>query len=694
LLYELGLQATFAVCLWIFFDLFGARGSRRRRLPILCLALSLALWVLGEILVGHARDPEQLVWGRRALHLGVLSLIGCFFWTAAVLSRAHWYQRRPWLVALAAAPMLACYSFLYWEPSGLFVHWTARPPVHGPVFFAYAAYAWCLIAAGVAHLLVTARRIEPDRWRRPALVAAAAGVPLLVNLVYLTTDLFPVDPTPLLLGAAGVALRLSLLDTGVGAALPIGQRDLLHQLHTGVILADLEGLVVDANPAARELLGGGSLVGRRLDAMLERARRASDCVIEIEQISLSSRFGRVGSAALLTDHSDAVRLQQQLQESQKLESLGILAGGIAHDFNNLLTGILNNAALAQSALATDHPAQKPLAEVAQGSRVASDLTGQLLRYSGKRRLDTKPLDLSAHVLEIAALLKSSIPRHVDLEFDLAEDRATVEADPSELHRVVINLVLNAAQAIEGKGSILVRTARVALDEAARAALAPGSQLETDDAVMLEVRDTGRGMDAEVRQRIFEPFFSSKPTGHGLGLAATLGIVRSHRGGVAVESSSGAGSSFRLYFPASAAAAVAAAATTAPDLAGRGRILVVDDEDFVRESVVLSLERLGYEVVDAESGHDAIEVFRQRSHEIDLVLLDLMMPGLSGEDTFQVLREIRPDVPVLLSSGYDEGEAVGRLALDGLAGFLPKPFDPDALGAKVKEVLSEIRGAAT
>ncbi len=690
MLYEIALQATFAVCLWILLDLLGARGPLSRRLPLMAMAASLAGWVLGEMLQAVASGPSQILLGRRVVYLGVSLLPLTWLWAGAAISRAAWYGARPWLIPLAGIPLLAGYSFLYWDRSGLFVSWTAPvPPPRGIVFWVFAGYAWTLGVAGTLHFVAAARRTGRTRPLRVAGLVLGMSTLVAFNIFYLFGDVSGLDPTPILLGVGALAVRLTVIDSGFAAVLPMGRRSIMEQLRVGVLLADGEGVVIDANPAARQLLGGRPLLGESLAALLERARQDPDRVLEVDQVTLRGGLGEVGFAALLNARTESAQLEHQVQEAQRLESLGILAGGVAHDFNNLLTGIMGNAGEARVSLDPEHPAHRPLRDLMQGARLASHLTGQLLAYAGKGSSHAQPVDLSTELHEMEALLESAIPKSVQLQLDLSEELPAVQADPAELRRVFMNLILNAAEAGDGAGWVRVETRAVEVGAEELAALVPGSSLESGAGVLLRVCDDGRGMDATTRDRIFDPFFTTKESGHGLGLAATLGIVHRCGGGIAVDSRPGAGTAVRVFLPASEEKAEAAAPSQ-ECLDGSETVLVVDDEEYVRATVSAALSRRGYRVLEAASGAEALT---RAGAALDLVLLDASMPGMSGEETFRALREAHPQLPVVLTTGYDQADVSSRYG-EGLAGYLPKPFDPDELARAVRRALEGTpRGSA-
>ena len=387
------------------------------------------------------------------------------------------------------------------------------------------------------------------------------------------------------------------------------------------------------------------------------------------------------------------RLETQVQQAQKLESLGVLAGGIAHDFNNLLMGVLGNADLMRMDLPENSACHEQLGHIENSARRAAELCQQMLAYSGRGRFEIVHFNVSDIVSEMVHILRVSISKKAELQFDFQEDLPLVEGDPTQMRQVVMNLITNASEALgESEGSITVRTrAR----EYGAGELEDGYLHETRPAgryVMLEVIDTGCGMDDETRSRLFDPFFSTKFTGRGLGLAAVLGIVRGHLGVVQVESRSDVGSTMRVLLPAVESPTPAVEQQSEERVErpqswfGSGTILLVDDEDTVVNVARDMLERLGFDVLVARDGKQAISVFRRHADDVQCVLLDLTMPRMDGEECFQELRRIRADVPVILSSGYNEGAVTQRFVGKGLADFVQKPYRTDVLRESLQRLL--------
>jgi PAS domain S-box-containing protein len=378
------------------------------------------------------------------------------------------------------------------------------------------------------------------------------------------------------------------------------------------------------------------------------------------------------------------RADEQMRNAQKLESLGVLAGGIAHDFNNLLVGVLGNAGLALLELPDDSPARQPIRDIEVSAQRAADLTRQMLAYSGRGRFRVEPVDLSAVVEEMSQLLRRVISKQTQLSLRLARQVPAVVADVTQLRQVVMNLITNASDALgDTGGTVQLETGTVMADRTMLASTYLNEELPPGHYVYLDVSDTGSGMDAATAARIFEPFFTTKFTGRGLGLAAVLGIVRGHKGAISVESAPGRGTRFRVLLPASASTAGATEATAAGALGrGAGLVLLVDDEEAVRGLARRVLERGGYQVLEAGSGEDALALLREHTGSVRAVVLDLTMPGLGGEATLQQLRQIRPDLPVIVSSGYvpeEEGTMAG-------VPFLAKPYRPSELVDAVKQII--------
>ena len=380
--------------------------------------------------------------------------------------------------------------------------------------------------------------------------------------------------------------------------------------------------------------------------------------------------------AFIRDVTERRRTEEALMQAQKLESLSVLAGGIAHDFNNMLVAIMGNAGLAMMELPPNSPVRQTLAEIEVGAQRAAELARQMLAYAGKGRLSIQAVDLTLLVEEIPHLLRTSIGKGIRLVFDLSPDLPPVEGDPTQLRQVVMNLVLNASDAIGiSDGLIQVSTGITVVDGAfGQAGYLPGEPPPGTYAY-LDVRDSGCGMAPATLARIFDPFFTTKFTGRGLGLAATLGIVRAHSGALKVESVPAEGTAFRILLPAAASSLTPAPAPSVPSLSwrGSGTVLVVDDEESIRKVAARALATMGFETVLAVDGQDGLEKLRHSETPIAAVLMDLTMPRLDGEAATKAMHALRPDLPIVLMTGFDEGEMSERFSASGCAGFVPKPF---------------------
>ena len=384
-------------------------------------------------------------------------------------------------------------------------------------------------------------------------------------------------------------------------------------------------------------------------------------------------------------------IEAKVLEVQKLESLGVLAGGIAHDFNNLLVAIMGNAGLALLDLPEGSPARASIIDVEIASRRAGELARQMLAYSGRSRFQVEPVEVSELVRELLALLQVSIGKGVVLKLHLPDDPVVVDADAAQLRQVVMNLVINAADAIGTRsGTVTIRVSRLEATAEYLADVHPEAGLEPGHYAAIEVADTGTGMDQATQARIFDPFFTTKFTGRGLGLAAVLGIVRSHHGALRVYSEVGHGSTFRALLPLSATSPTPKRAP-ADDWHGSGTVLVVDDDPMVRSVARRLLESSGLTVHVAAGGREAVERVAGAPHAVDAVLLDMTMPELSGPEVFGLLRAIRADLPVVLMSGYHEDELPPDVGA-GISGFIQKPFTPADLATRIRSAL-EGAGAA-
>jgi signal transduction histidine kinase/ActR/RegA family two-component response regulator len=389
------------------------------------------------------------------------------------------------------------------------------------------------------------------------------------------------------------------------------------------------------------------------------------------------------------------KIQEKLRHTQKLESLGVLAGGIAHDFNNILTSILGNTDLALDDLSPASPAHDFIEEIQKGAKRAAELSHQMLAYSGKGKFIIKNIDVNDIIKEMTHMLEVSISKKHNIKYDLTENLLLVEVDITQIHQVIMNLIINASEAIgENNGVISVSTSTVECG---------GEECQTcrdmmfDEVlpmgqyVVTEVADTGIGMDEEIIKKIFDPFFTTKLTGRGLGMSVVLGIIRGHKGAINVESEPGVGTKFTVFLPVSGnvlATTKPGREETAASWRGHGTVLLVDDDETVREVGKDMLEAIGFNVTTAVDGQEAVQIFHDSSNEIDCVLLDLTMPLMNGEECFHELRKIWKDIRVVIYSGYSKEETAQKFVDQGVNEFLQKPFGLKALKNTMRKVFVE------
>jgi len=456
-----------------------------------------------------------------------------------------------------------------------------------------------------------------------------------------------------------------------------------------------EGTLEEHGALRERVVRGESFTGVEV---LCRRRDGSVIDVSISAAPLHDAQGKVtGVMSINLDISERKRaeeergkLEAQMREVQKLETLGVLAGGIAHDFNNLLMAILGNADLALARLSPTAQARHNVEEIARASHRAADLCRQMLAYSGKGRFVVGRYDLSEIVREMAPMLEASVSKKANLRYSFVEDLPAVEADANQMRQVIMNLISNASEALgDMMGIISISSSVVECDRAYLAGSFLDDKLPEGRYVYLEVSDTGCGMDAQTMSKIFDPFFTTKFVGRGLGLAAVLGIVRGHKGAIKVYSEPGKGTTFKILLPAidwapEERAQIEEESDPAPR---RGCVLLVDDDPDVRFVGSEMLDLLGFQVLTAVDGPEGLDVFRAHGGEINCVILDLTMPKMGGEEAFRELRRLRSDVCVILSSGYNEQDVTQLFVGKGLAGFIQKPYT----AAKLRDTLNRVLG---
>ncbi len=389
---------------------------------------------------------------------------------------------------------------------------------------------------------------------------------------------------------------------------------------------------------------------------------------------------------------DKKRMEEQAREMQKLESIGVLASGIAHDFNNLLAVIVGNADLIDSDVADVALVQHCVGEIHKASDRATDLVSQILSYSGGGMFQLSPTNLSTIVSEMRYLITATISKKINLTFELSEDLPKIVGDESQLKQLIVNIVTNASEAIaESSGTIVIRTGTLLADAACIATMRFTEGHQPGTYSFLEITDSGAGFENDMVDKIFDPFFTTKFTGRGLGLAAVLGIVRAHKGAISVTSTPEKGTTFIVIFPAIEAQATVDALPLVDEVVRErpcgGGVLLVDDEEMVRELGMHILQGSGYTVFLAVDGDDALSVFESQKDNIDVILLDVMLPSKDGLDVSVALKPLCEKIPIVLCSGYTRREVERRYPGIEFSAFLKKPFSADTMRQVIEDVLS-------
>ena len=493
-------------------------------------------------------------------------------------------------------------------------------------------------------------------------------------------------------------------------------RTVLESNPDPVVVYDLEGRVTYLNPAFTRVFGWSSeeQIGKKIDnfvpegnwpetrMMIDKITVLGENFSGLEtrrytkegnilDISISGscyrdQDGNVAASVInLRDITEQKRLEDQLQNAQRMESIGTLAGGIAHNFNNLLMGILGHASLMLLKTDPDHPNHKRLKNIEKQVESGSKLTSQLLGYAREGSYEVKPISLNQLVNETSDTFGMT-KKEITVHQELSEKLYSIKADQGQMEQVLLNLYVNATDAMPRGGDLFLKTNNVADKDMT----GKPYKVKPGNYVLLTVKDTGVGMDEETKERIFEPFFTTKglASGTGLGMASAYGIIKGHGGYIDVDSKKGEGTTFSIYLPATEKDLEEKKVSSDEFVKGKGTVLLVDDEEMILDAVEEMLKHLGYEVLLAKDGQEALGLYKKNQDEVDLVLLDMVMPIMGGGKTFDRMKEINSDVKVLLSSGYSiEGEAK-EILKRGCDAFIQKPFKPEQLSQKIVEILGK------
>jgi len=481
-----------------------------------------------------------------------------------------------------------------------------------------------------------------------------------------------------------------------------------------VVVYDMDGKVIYLNPAFTGVFGWTleELLGSRIDYVPEENRPETQMMIDkvllgesfsgiesrrytkkrnIVDVSISGsiyldRDGNpAGSIHILRDITEQKKLRIQFEQAQKMEAIGTLAGGVAHDFNNLLMGIQGNISLMSMDMDPAHPYHERLTKIEKQVQSGARLTSYLLGYARKGRYEVKPINLSRLVEETSENFGRT-KKEITVHRELAGDLLAIEADPGQIEQVLFNLFVNAADAMPGGGDLILKTMNTTHKDMKGTLYDP----KPGNYVLLMVTDTGEGMAKKTLEHIFDPFFTTKERGRGtgLGLASVYGIIKGHGGYINVDSKKGRGTTFKIYLPASEKKAREAVGTAKPFVKGTATVLLVDDEEIILEVGRELLEAMGYRVLTARDGKEAIKVYKKNRNKIEIIVLDMVMPDIGGGEAYDRLKEINPDIKVLLSSGFSvDGEATEILAR-GCNDFIQKPFTVKTLSSKIKKILQK------
>jgi len=492
-------------------------------------------------------------------------------------------------------------------------------------------------------------------------------------------------------------------------------RSLLDSSADAIITYDLEGKAQFVSPAFTHIFGWtfGEIEGGRIPFMPESEREKTMAIIHdlVEygkpchafRTKRSTKDGRLldvsisasryddhegnpaGLLVILRDISDKKRLEAQLQHAQRMESIGTLAGGVAHDFNNLLMAVQGNASLILLNKDSDHPDYKKIKNIEKQVQRGASLTKRLLGFARGGKYEVTPTNLN-EIIRASTKMFARTKKEIAINSKYQEKIWAVEADQGQIEQVLLNLFVNAWQAMSGGGNLFVETENLVLnaDDVRSLEIKPGRY------VKISVSDTGVGIDASIRERIFDPFFTTREVGKGtgLGLASSYGIIRNHGGIIDVKSEKGKGSTFDIYLPAAKSKVIDQRSEVSEDIKpGTETILLVDDEEIIIDVSPEMLTELGYEVLTAKSGEKALEQYRINKDKIDLVILDMIMPGMGGGETYDRLKQIDPEITVLLSSGYSIDGQATEILKRGCNGFIQKPFNIEILSKKIREILN-------
>ncbi len=579
----------------------------------------------------------------------------------------------------------------------------------GPLFWIWNSYQYILLFVGFVLLIHSLARSGPAYRGQTLTVLIAMVVPWTANFLFLVgaTPITHVDLTPFAFALSGAAVFMALYRFRFLDLVPIARSYVLEASPNGVLVLDGRGRIVDINPAAESILGRSAkdVLGKPGAQILTALASPSngpdteltfmrDGVERSYELHVAPLHTHSGQLALLMDVTDRKQMSMRLLQAQKMDALGLMAGGVAHDFNNLLTGILGNLSILKEQVSGKTELLEPLLQTEQAALRAAALTHSLLAFSRNGTFTSSVVNLNQSIDLTLQAIASVLPPSVTITRKFAGDLWNVLADPTQISQLIINLTVNARDAMHDSGTLTLQTTNVHVDERF---VATHPESRTGDYAVLSVTDTGDGISNDVRQHIFEPFFTTKPVGrgNGLGLSVVYGAVQQAGGWILVDTAVGKGTTFSAYLPRcfeQIQPGPEPMEGSRNDRGNHGTILVVDDEDMILQLTRRMLERSGYNVLTASDGSSALSIISRDPRCADLVLLDMTMPGMTGDQVLWELRQLNCTAPVLISSGYSLGGSIQELVgvSGGAAGFLPKPYDMHTLVETIRTLLDNCR----
>jgi signal transduction histidine kinase/CheY-like chemotaxis protein len=676
--------------------------------------------LVSRFLLGSTTLDSFLFWVKMSFLGGGLGIV----WLVFTLRYDGRSVRDVTCIAVVAAVEPTVVFILAWFDNLHYLLWTQavvapitapgallRVNAHlGPLFWVWSAYQYALLLSGVVILLRGLFRVPSAYRGQTVAVLVAMVVPWTANVLFLVgrTSVTGVDLTPFAFAVSGIALFLALYRFHFLDLAPIPRSLVLEASPNGVLVLDSRGRLVDINSAAEAILGCSvrealGTDGAQILPALSSAVPGTDVELVFLRDGLERSYDlhvaplrkHMGKLALLVDVTDRKRMVARLLQAQKMDALGLMAGGIAHDFNNLLTGILGNLSIMREETEQPDSIAEPLAQAEQAARQAAGLTRNLLAFSRNGSPAPACVDLNQSIDLTLQSIKKLMPPSVTIVREYTPGLWNILIDQVQLGQLVINLVINARDAMNGAGILTIQTSNVDVDEQF---VQTHPETRPGEHVLMQVTDTGDGMTDAVLQHLFEPFFTTKPVGHGtgLGLAVVYGAVQQASGWIIVETAVGKGTTFSTYLPRcrEQAQTPTPACQGAPTqhTEGQETVLIVDDEEMILQLTRRMLERSGYKVITAADGPSAVAIIERNPAIADLVVLDMTMPGMTGDDVLWELRRLGCTAPILISSGYSAGGNIQDLVggTGGANGFLPKPYTIQELSEAVRTTLDAIQ----